>query len=106
MKELHSRYAIGFNKEHHYISHLLQGRYGAKVMGYRCLFCKSKSLYHLNPVEASIVRHPENYRWNSYKAYILGMTIGQQRKFLPIIMLTYGIFSVLILVSLENAEGW
>lgn len=72
MKELHSRYAVWFNKEHHYIGHLFQGRYGAEVIDTDAYFREVSRYIHLNPVEAKMVHRPEDYRWSSYKAYILG----------------------------------
>ncbi|MFA9560479.1 transposase [Evansella sp. AB-rgal1] len=38
MKELHARYAVWFNREHHYVGHLFQGRYGAQLIGIDAYF--------------------------------------------------------------------
>lgn len=72
MKELHSRYAVWFNKEHHYTGHLFQGRYGANVIDTDAYYVEVSRYIHLNPVEANMVHRPQDYRWSSYKAYISG----------------------------------
>jgi putative transposase len=70
MKEMHSRYAIYFNRRHDYIGHLFQGRYGAKLIDSVAYFLDASRYIHLNPVEANIVQFPHDYRWSSYPAYI------------------------------------
>ncbi|WP_332695165.1 transposase [Halalkalibacter lacteus] len=70
MKELHARYAVWFNKEHHYIGHLFQGRYGDKLIKEDAYFLEVSRYIHLNPLEAHMVKRPQDYRWSSYRAYL------------------------------------
>ena len=70
MKELHARYAIWFNREHQYVGHLFQGRYGAKLIDSDSYFLEVSRYIHLNPLEANMVLQPQNYPWSSYRAYI------------------------------------
>jgi REP element-mobilizing transposase RayT len=69
VKDLHSQYAIYFNKRYDANGHVFQGRYGAEIIENYPYFLKVSSYIHLNPVEAKIVERPEQYRWSSYSAY-------------------------------------
>ncbi|UCZ52931.1 transposase [Bacillus shivajii] len=70
MKELHSRYAVWFNREHNYTGHLFQGRYGAKLIETDEYFLETSRYIHQNPQKAKMVTKPEEYEWSSYRAYI------------------------------------
>lgn len=70
IKELHSRYAVYFNREHNYVGHLFQGRYGAKLIDTDAYFLEASKYIHLNPLEAKMVFKAENYPWSSYRAFI------------------------------------
>ncbi|MED1204648.1 transposase [Heyndrickxia acidicola] len=70
IKDLHSQYAIYFNKRYDAHGHVFQGRYGAEIIENYPYFLKVSSYIHLNPVAASMVKRPEDYRWSSYSAYI------------------------------------
>ena len=70
MKMLNSRYAMYFNKRHHLVGHVFQGRYGAELIEETDYFLEVSRYIHLNPVEANMVKYPEEYPWSSYLAYI------------------------------------
>ena len=74
MKELHARYAVWFNKEHHYTGHLFQGRYGAEVIESDNYFLEVSRYIHLNPVNAQMVLAPADYEWSSYRAYVTALS--------------------------------
>ncbi|WP_096203280.1 transposase [Bacillus sp. FJAT-45350] len=70
MKQLNTNYAKYFNKKHHYVGHVFQGRYGAELIDSREYELEASKYIHLNPYEAKMVVKPENYPWSSYRAYI------------------------------------
>ncbi|WP_026572832.1 transposase [Bacillus sp. UNC438CL73TsuS30] len=70
MKMLNSRYAMYFNKRHHLVGHLFQGRYGAELIDTAEYLLDVSRYIHLNPVGANMVKSPEHYPWSSYSAYI------------------------------------
>ncbi|MFC4025146.1 transposase [Oceanobacillus longus] len=72
MKMLNSRYALHFNKRHHLVGHVFQGRYGAELIETKDYQLEVSRYIHLNPVEAEMVSLPEDYRWSSYRAYVIG----------------------------------
>jgi len=55
MKEMHSRYAIYFNKKYHYDGHVFQGRYGAELIETDQYFLEVSRYIHRNPLEAKMV---------------------------------------------------
>jgi putative transposase len=69
MKMLNSRYAMYFNKRHHLVGHVFQGRYGAELIETKDYLLDVSRYIHLNPVEAGMVNLPSDYPWSSYNAY-------------------------------------
>ena len=69
MRDLFSRYATRFNRKYERKGHLFGGPYRQAV----CFdngYLLAVSLYiHLNPVKASIVADPLDYRWSSIRLY-------------------------------------
>lgn len=69
MRDLYSRYARWFNKKYERKGHLFGGPYRQAV----CLddsYLLAISLYiHTNPVRASLVKEPMEYRWSSIRLY-------------------------------------
>ncbi|WHY00375.1 transposase [Neobacillus sp. DY30] len=70
MKMLNSRYAMYFNKRHTLVGHVFQGRYRSKIIDSTDYLLEVSRYIHLNPVEAKMVKAPEEYRWSSYTTYI------------------------------------
>jgi len=68
MKHLNSLYTQRFNRKHHRVGHLFQGRYKALVVE-KDTYLKELCRYLvLNPVRARMVRHPQEWKWSSYRA--------------------------------------
>lgn len=70
MKELHSKYAVYFNKKYNYIGHVFQGRYGDELIDDDQYFLEASRYIHRNPLEAKMVKTLSSYEWSSYPAYI------------------------------------
>lgn len=68
MQQLNSRYCLDFNRRHRRVGHLLQGRYGCRIVDdehyARTLF----RYLALNPVLARQAKTPEAWPWSSYRA--------------------------------------
>ncbi len=82
MKELHGSYARTFNRKYDYIGHLFQGRYHSKLIESDDYFLEVSRYIHLNPVDAGVVKQPEDYLWSSYKSYIsdsIDLFVDQQK---------------------------
>jgi REP element-mobilizing transposase RayT len=70
MKEMHSRYAVYLNQRLKTDGHVFQGRYGAKLIETDAYFLEVSRYIHRNPLEAKMVKNPEDYRWSSYSSYV------------------------------------
>ena len=75
MKHLNGIYTQRFNRKHHRIGHLFQGRFKAIVVE-KAAYLKELCRYLvLNPVRAKMVGKPEQWKWSSYR-----VTAGLLRK--------------------------
>lgn len=68
MKHFNGIYTQKFNKKHHRVGHLFQGRYKAIVVE-KDNYLKELCRYVvLNPVRARMVKSPGEWKWSSYRA--------------------------------------
>ena len=67
---IHSIYARYFNRKYHYVGHVFQDRYYAKLIKNSKQLIDTSSYVHLNPVKSKYANKPEDYHWSSYKSYI------------------------------------
>jgi putative transposase len=70
MRELNGTYAQAFNRGHHRVGHLFQGRYKALLVEQDAYLVELSRYIHLNPVRARLVVHAEQYQWSSARAYV------------------------------------
>lgn len=70
MQYLNSAYTAYFNRAHRRAGHIFQGRYKSILVDKESYLLELTRYIHLNPVAAKIVRHPEEYRWSSYRFYV------------------------------------
>lgn len=70
MRHLNGIYTQLFNRSLKRDGSLFRGRYKAKLIDEDCYQLIVSRYIHLNPVEASLVSHPGEYKWSSYRAYI------------------------------------
>jgi REP element-mobilizing transposase RayT len=66
MRELLSQYSGYFNTTGGRVGHLFQGRYKAKLCKSGRQLVNTVVYIHLNPVEAHMVSHPEEWPWCSH----------------------------------------
>jgi putative transposase len=70
MKWLNEKHAQTFNRRHQRVGHLIQGRFHAPLIEKETYFLEVARYVVLNPVRASMVDHPEAYKWSSYRATV------------------------------------
>ncbi|MBM7648452.1 REP element-mobilizing transposase RayT [Bacillus ectoiniformans] len=70
MKMLNTHYALYFNKRYQVVGHVFQGRYGAKLIDTVSYHLKVSKYIHLNPLEANMVKSPDQYPWSSHAVYV------------------------------------
>jgi putative transposase len=68
MKHLNALYTQKFNKKHHRVGHLFQGRFKAIVVEKESYLQELSRYVVLNPVRARMVKHPKEWKWSSYRA--------------------------------------
>jgi REP element-mobilizing transposase RayT len=68
MHWLNSTYAGWFNRAHGRRGHLFEGRFKALLIDKETYFAEVLRYVVLNPVRASMVKRPEDYKWSSYRA--------------------------------------
>lgn len=68
MQWLNGTYAAWFNRRHNRSGHLFQGRFKAFLIEKERYYTEVLRYIVLNPVRASLVEHPADYRWSSYRA--------------------------------------
>ena len=68
MRQLNGVYTQAFNRRHHRIGHLFQGRFRGILVQKESHFLESFRYVVLNPVRAKAVGHPRLSAWSSYRA--------------------------------------
>jgi REP element-mobilizing transposase RayT len=69
MHLLNGSYTSYFNRRHRRVGHLFQGRFKAHLIEEEGYFLEVSRYIHLNPVRASMVERPGEYRWSSCRGY-------------------------------------
>lgn len=70
IQHVNSVYAQRWNKRHHHVGHVFQGRFKDQIVqreGYLLYLCRYIAR---NPVRAKLVSAPEEWEWSSYAATI------------------------------------
>jgi putative transposase len=72
MQRLQSSYAQTFNRRHHRVGHLFQGRYGSAHITSDERLWTTAAYVALNPVAAGLCETPEEWPWSSHAATLQG----------------------------------
>jgi putative transposase len=70
MQDFQGQYAHQINLSHHRVGSLFQGRYKDRLVDTDQYALALTRYIHKNPLEAGLIKKPENYRWSSYPCYI------------------------------------
>ncbi len=74
MRRLNGVYAQDFNRRHHRVGHLMQGRFKSVLVDKESYLLELCRYLVMNPVRAKAVAKPEEWPWSSYAA-----TVGRHR---------------------------
>ena len=72
MQGLQQSYTQYFNRKHHKVGHLFQGRYQAIVCDQDEYLLGLVRYIHLNPIRAKMVRKLEEYPYSGHRHYVEG----------------------------------
>ena len=68
MRQLNGVYTQTFNRRHHRVGHLFQGRFKGILVQKESHFLEVCRYVVLNPIRAKAVKHPREWAWSSYRA--------------------------------------
>lgn len=68
MRQLNGTFAQWWNRRHHHVGHVFQGRFKAQVVENDFYLLRLCRYVMLNPVRAGLCAAPEQWRWSSYRA--------------------------------------
>ncbi len=68
MQQLNSSYCQWFNRKHHRVGHVLQGRFKALLVDSGVYFLRAARYILRNPVVERWVAQPVDWKWSSYRA--------------------------------------
>ena len=75
MRQLNGLYTQAYNRRHHRVGHLFQGRFKAVLVEKETHLLELCRYVVLNPVRAKMVPHPRQWAWSSYRA-----TVGESER--------------------------
>ena len=70
MRQLNGVYTQYFNRKHHRVGHIFQGRYKSILMEKESYLLEVGRYVVLNPVRAKAVKKPEDWNWSSYRSTV------------------------------------
>ena len=70
MRQLNGRFTQAYNRRHHRVGHLFQGRFTAILLEKEAHLLELCRYVVLNPVRAKLVPHPRQWAWSSYRATV------------------------------------
>jgi hypothetical protein len=70
MRQLNGVYTQSFNRQHHRVGHLFQGRYKAILVEKDAYLLELARYIVLNPVRAEMVRSAVEWPWSSYRTMV------------------------------------
>ncbi|MGH8631867.1 MAG: REP-associated tyrosine transposase [Burkholderiales bacterium] len=70
MRHVNGVYTQAFNRRHHKVGHLFQGRFKAILVDRDAYLLEVCRYVELNPVRAAMVKRPQAWAWSSYRAHI------------------------------------
>ncbi len=76
MKSINVSYVLYFNRKYKRCGHFFQNRFISELITDDTYLLEVSKYIHNNPVKASIVQRPEDYRWSSYGDYMGNVTLG------------------------------
>jgi putative transposase len=68
MRQLNGVYTQAFNRRHHRVGHLFQGRFKGILVQKESHFLEVCRYVVLNPIRVKAVKHPREWAWSSYRA--------------------------------------
>lgn len=84
-RRIGSKYVMWFNTKYERVGHLFQDRFKSEEVEDDEYFLTVLRYIHFNPVKAKLVKHPREYTYSSYSAYINGSSFVDTEKALKML---------------------
>lgn len=68
MQQVNGTYCQWFNRRHGRVGHVLQGRFGSRIIDHHEYLLNAVKYVAMNPVAAGCVANPGDWAWSSYRA--------------------------------------
>ena len=96
MQNINSKFALYYNKDMDRVGYVFRDRYNSQYINSKRYLLNCLNYIHMNPVNASIVRKPGDYKYSTYNDYInntgivndivLDKTFGGKENYLDIFL--------------------
>ncbi len=70
MRQINGHYTQAYNRRHHTVGHLFQGRFKAIVVDREAYLLELCRYVELNPVRAGLLQNPADWPWSSLRAHL------------------------------------
>lgn len=70
MQNINSKFALYYNKDIDRVGYVFRDRYNSQYINSKRYLLNCLNYIHMNPVNANIVRKPEDYKYSTYNDYI------------------------------------
>lgn len=70
MQNINSKFALYYNKDICRVGYVFRGRYNSQYIDNREYLLNCLNYIHMNPVNANIIKKPEEYKYSTYNDYL------------------------------------
>jgi len=70
MQNINSKFALYYNKDITRVGYVFRGRYNSQYINNKEYLLNCLNYIHMNPVNANIVKKPEEYKYSTYNNYL------------------------------------
>ena len=70
MQNINSKFALYYNKDITRVGYVFRGRYNSQYINNKEYLLNCLNYIHMNPVNANIIKKPEEYKYSTYNDYL------------------------------------
>lgn len=70
MQNINSKFAIFYNKTTNRVGYVFRGRFNSQYINSNEYLLRCLNYIHMNPVNANIIKKPQNYKYSTYNDFI------------------------------------
>ncbi len=81
MKRINIKFAMMYNQDQNMVGHVFQDRFKSHVIDSDEYLLQVVRYVHNNPVSAKIVKNPGDYKWSSYREYLIRSQVEKRDQY-------------------------